>query len=256
MTKKKESVKSSCANRIQDEVQCFAQILPVRRGGVMPIKQRVLRKANDDVCYVCRAERGSGRLEFAVSNALLQEARQETLATAQAFFDHSPPKLKVCLKKLMAARCAVNDVRSRAVLRHDSCQNSFSGRPFLRSGGFSKNPRLRIKSLQPSHKKVLLPLPIEIDRGARQSSFCCDIVDGGSAVPELAKPLYGGNENLLRRIFGFLPYRRFHVSIMPRARHLCEIRPPRKPSQLEQQSRLIRRNRLFMLYRLQFVETS
>ncbi len=45
-----------------------------------PIKQRVLRKANDDVCYVCRADRGPARLEFAVSNALLHEASQESLA--------------------------------------------------------------------------------------------------------------------------------------------------------------------------------
>ena len=29
----------SCANRIQNEIHCFAQILPVRGGGVMPIKQ-------------------------------------------------------------------------------------------------------------------------------------------------------------------------------------------------------------------------
>ena len=127
---------------------------------MMPIKQRVLRKANDDVCYVCRADRGPARFEFAVSNALLHEAGQEFLATAQAFLDRSPPKLKVCLKEFVAACRPVDDVRSRAVLRHDSCENSFFGRPFLRSGSFGKNPRLRVKSLQPSHKKVLLPLPI------------------------------------------------------------------------------------------------
>ena len=62
-----------CANRIQNEIHCFAQILPVRGGGMTPIKQRVLRKANDDVRYVCRAERPA-RFEFAVSNALLHEA--------------------------------------------------------------------------------------------------------------------------------------------------------------------------------------
>ena len=49
-----------------------------------PIKQRVLRKANDDVCYVCRADRGPARLEFAVSNALLHEASQESLAPRHA----------------------------------------------------------------------------------------------------------------------------------------------------------------------------
>ncbi len=210
----------------------------------MPIKQRVLRKANDDVCYICRADRGPARFEFAVSNALLHEASQEFLATAQAFLDRSPPKLKVCLKEFVAACRPVDDVRSRAVLRHDSCENSFFGRPFLRSGGFGQ--------LQPSHKKVLLPLPIQVDRGARQSGFFGDIVDRGSAVPELAKPLYGRKENLLCRIFGFVPSRHFHASIMPRDCHLCEIRAPHKPSQLEKPPGLARRNRLFMPYRLPF----
>jgi hypothetical protein len=217
------------------------------------IKQGVLRKANDDVRYVCRADRGSARFEFAVSNTLLHEASQESLAIAQAFLDHSPTELKVCLKELMAACCAVDDVGSRAVLRHDSCENSFFGRPFLRSGGFSQNPRLRVKSLQPSHKKVLLPLPIEVDRGARQSGFFGDIVDRGSTVPELAKPLYGRNENLLCRVFGFFPSRHFHAPIMPRDSHLCEIRAPRKPSQLEKPFELSRRNRLFVPYRLLFL---
>jgi len=217
-----------------------------------PIKQRVLRKANDDVRYACRADRGPARFEFAVSNALLHEAGQESLAMAQAVLDHSPSELKVCLKELMAACCAVDDVGSRAVLRHDSCENSFFGRPFLRSGGFSKNPRLRVKSLQPSHKKVLLPLPIQVDGGARQSGFFGDIVDRGTAVPELAKPLYGRKENLLCRIFGFVPSRRFHASIMPRDCHLCEIRAPHKPSQLEKPPGLARLNRLFTSYRLPF----
>ena len=218
----------------------------------MPIKQRVLRKANDDVCYVCRADRGPARFEFAVSNALLHEASQEFLAMAQAFLDRSPPKLKVCLKEFVAACRPVDDVRSRAVLRHDSCENSFFGRPFLRSGGFSKNPRLRVKSLQPSHKKVLLPLPIEVDRGARQSSFCCDIVDRGSAVPELAKPLYGGKENLLCRIFGFFPSRRFHASIMPRVVIYVKSGLPTSLHRLKNRPGLARRNRLFMPYRLPF----
>jgi len=217
-----------------------------------PIKQRVLRKANDDVRYVCRADRGPARFEFAVSNALLHEAGQESLAMAQAFLDRSPPKLKVCLKEFVAAFRPVDDVRSRAVLRHDSCENSFFGRPFLRSGSFGKNPRLRVKSLQPSHKKVLLPLPIQVDRGARQSGFFGDIVDRGAAVTELAKPLYGSNENLLCRVFGLVPSRRFHASIMPRDCHLCEIRAPHKPSQLEKPPGLARLNRLFTSYRLPF----
>jgi hypothetical protein len=221
-----------------------------------PIKKRVLRKANDDVRYVCRADRRPARFEFAVSNALLHEAGQESLATAQAFLDHSPSELKVRLKELMAACCTVDDVGSRAVLRHDSCENSFFGRPFLRSGGFGQDPRLRVKSLQPSHKKVLLPLPIQVDRGARQSGFFGDIVDRRSAVPELAKPLHGGDENLLCRVFGFFPSRHFHAPIMPRDSHLSEIRAPGKPSGLEKPSGLARRNRLFVSYRLPFVGTS
>ena len=134
----------------------------------------------------------------------------------QAFLDHSAPELEVCLKKLMAARCAVDDVRGRAVLRHDRCENSFCGRPFLGSCGFSQVPGARVKSLQPSNKQVLLPLPIKIHRGARQSRLFRDIVDRGSAVPELAKPLDGCHENLLFRVFGFFPSKNFHPSIMPR----------------------------------------
>src|SRR5258706_10860729 len=151
----------SCANRIQNEIHCFAQILPVRGGGMTPIKQRVLRKANDNVRYVCRADRGPARFEFAVSNALLHEAGQESFATAQAFLDRSPPKLKVCLKEFVAACRPVDDVRSRAVLRHDSCENSFFGRPFLRSGGFSKNTKLRVKMLHAHHKKSFASLSQE-----------------------------------------------------------------------------------------------
>jgi hypothetical protein len=37
---------------------------------------------------------------------------------------------------------------------------------------------------------------------------------------------------------------------MPRDSHLCEIRAPHKPSQLEKPSGLARRNGLFMSYRL------
>jgi len=40
----------------------------------MPIKQRVLRKANDDARYVCSGARRSTQIEFAIPNALLQEA--------------------------------------------------------------------------------------------------------------------------------------------------------------------------------------
>jgi hypothetical protein len=215
-----------------------------------PIKQRVLRKANDDVRYVCRADRGPARFEFAVSNALLHEASQEFLAMAQAFLDHRLSELKVCLKELMPACGTVDDVGSRAVLRHDSCENSFFGRPVLRSGGFGQGPRLRVKSLQPRHKKVLLPLPIEVHRGARQSSFCCDIVDRGAAVPELAKPLYGRNQNSLCRVFGFFPSGHFHAPIMPRDSHLSEIRAPHKPHSLKNRLGVVRRNRLYVPYRL------
>src|SRR5205814_7852291 len=126
----------SCANRVQNEIQCFAQILPVRGGGVTPIKQRVMRKTNDDVCYDCRAERGPARFEFAVSNALFEEPSQEFLAMTQAFLDDAAPELEICLKELVSAGGAVDDVGGCAVLRHDSCENSVFGGPFLRSGGF------------------------------------------------------------------------------------------------------------------------
>ena len=46
----------------------------------MRIKQRVLRKANDDARYVCGAGRGSVQIEFAVPDALLQEASEGFLA--------------------------------------------------------------------------------------------------------------------------------------------------------------------------------
>src|SRR5258708_28367473 len=105
-----------------------------------PIKQRVLRKANDNVRYVCRADRGPARFEFAVSNALLHEAGQEAFAMAQAFLDHSPSELKVCLKELMAACCAVDDVGSRAVLAHYGCENSFFRPSFLPRGRFGHSP--------------------------------------------------------------------------------------------------------------------
>jgi hypothetical protein len=184
---------------------------------VTPIKQRVLREANDDVRYDCRAERGSARFEFAVSNALFEEPIQEFLAMMQAFLDDDAPELEICLKKLVSAGCAVDDVGGCAVLRYDSCENSLFGRPFLRSGGFSKVPSLQVKSLQAIDKEVLLPLPIQVDRGARQSGFFGDIVDRGSAVTEPAKSLYGRYENPLSGVFGFRGSVLFHASMMPRS---------------------------------------
>ena len=42
----------------------------------MPIEQRVLRKANDDVRYVCGAGRRSLQIELAILNALFQKVNQ------------------------------------------------------------------------------------------------------------------------------------------------------------------------------------
>ena len=53
---KASSMGVSCANRIENEIQCFVQALPVGKGCVTPIKQRALREADDDVRYV----RGAG----------------------------------------------------------------------------------------------------------------------------------------------------------------------------------------------------
>ncbi len=63
-----------CPNRVEDEIQRLAQTFPIRVRCVMPIKQRVLRKANDDARYVCSVARRSTQIEFAIPNALLQEA--------------------------------------------------------------------------------------------------------------------------------------------------------------------------------------
>src|SRR5260370_29794408 len=99
----------------------------------------------------------------------------------QAFLDHSPSELKVCLKELMAACCAVDDVGSRAVLRHDSCENSFFGRPFLRSGGFCQDPKLRGKTHQPHPKKLLPSLTIKVHPCARPTHLFWPLVACSSA---------------------------------------------------------------------------
>jgi hypothetical protein len=60
----------------------------------MPIKKRVLRKANDDVrCYVCGAARGSTQIEFAIPNAFLQKTSQqwETTEKRQETTKAEPP---------------------------------------------------------------------------------------------------------------------------------------------------------------------
>ena len=131
------------------------------------IKERVLRKATDDMGYLCGAGRGSPQLEVAGSNALFEEPSQEFLAMTQAFLDDDAPEMEICLKKLMSAGCAVDDVGGCTVLRHDRCVDSFCGRPILRGSGFSKVPRVCVESLEPSNKQVLLPPPIKVDRGAR-----------------------------------------------------------------------------------------
>jgi hypothetical protein len=181
----------------------------------MTIKQRVLRKADDDARDVCSAARRSAQIEFAIPNALLQEASHEFLPMTQTFLHDRTSKLEIRLKKLMAARSSMHDVGGYAVLRHDHCANSLCGWSSFRSGGFSKVPRAHVESLQPGNKQVLLPLPIKVDRSARYRCFLCDIVDRGSSVTELTKPLYRCFENLLSSILGFCPSVIFHTPMMP-----------------------------------------
>jgi hypothetical protein len=181
----------------------------------MTIKQRVLRKADDDARDVCSAARRSAQIEFAIPNALLQEASHEFLPMTQTFLHDRTAKLEIRLKKLMAARSSVHDVGGYAVLRHDHCANSFRGRPSFRSRGFSKVPRAHVESLQPGNKQVFLPLPIKVDRSAGYSRLLCNIVDRGSAVTELTKPLNRRSENLLSRVLGFCPSVIFHTPMMP-----------------------------------------
>ena len=133
----------------------------------------------------------------------------------QAFLHNGTAKLEIRLKKLMAARRSMHDVGGYAVLRQDHRANSFCGRTFLRSGGLSEVPRADVESLQPGDKQVLLPRPIEVDRGARYSCLFRDIVDRGSAITELAKPLYRRTENLFSRILGFRSSMLFHAPMMP-----------------------------------------
>lgn len=133
----------------------------------MPVEQRVLRKTNDDMRYVCDAGRRSPQIELAVLNALLQKISQYRLSVKCALFLEIVAKLEICLEDLRAACCTVYDVRACAVLRHDHRFNSVCGRPFLRSGCLSKTPRVFVESLQPGNKQVFLPLPIQINGGAR-----------------------------------------------------------------------------------------
>ena len=74
---------------------------------------------------------------------------QEFLAMTKALLHDRGAKRKVCLKKLIAAGRAVDDVGGRAVLRHDRVPDSFGGRPFLRSGGLGKVPGMYVESFQP-----------------------------------------------------------------------------------------------------------
>ncbi len=138
--------------------------------------------------------------ELAVSNALLQEASQKFLAMPQTFLDHGAAELEICLKKLMAACCAVDDVGGRAVLRHERCENSFCCRAFLRGGGFSKTPRVRVKLLQASNKQVLLPLPIEVDRGAGVASLIGVIVSHVIVLFDFIEEMHEKGEPLERAL--------------------------------------------------------
>ena len=140
------------------------------------------------------------QIEFAFFNALFQETGEDFLPGTKAFVHDGTTKPEIRFKNLMTARSPVDDVGACAVLSHDRPQDSFCGRPFLRRGRLSKVPSVRVESLEPSNKQVFLSLPIEVDSGARQSSFFCDIIDRGSAITEITEPPYGRPENFLSRV--------------------------------------------------------
>lgn len=131
------------SNRLWNKIHCFAQALPpIRKWCVSPVKQRVLRKADENVRYVGGAGGGSAKIEFAVPYALFQEASQQFLSLAQPLLHDGSAKAEIDFKKFMAARRAVDDVGGCA----DNCADSFCGRPFLRSGGFRKVPGVKLSA--------------------------------------------------------------------------------------------------------------
>jgi hypothetical protein len=46
--------------------------------------------------------------------------------------------------------------------------------------------RVFMKLLESGNKQVFLPLPIQVDRGTRQSRFFCDVADRGPTIPGAA----------------------------------------------------------------------
>ena len=109
---------------------------------MMAIQQRTLRKADDNVCNVCGTGGGAVQIEFAVPDTLLHETSDQSLSMLKAFLDYSAAKVEIGLKKLMAARRAVDDVGGCAVLRDDGGADSFGRRAFLCSSSLSKITRL------------------------------------------------------------------------------------------------------------------
>ena len=176
----------------------------------MSIKERVLRKADDDSRYIFRTGRRSLQIELGILNALLQKANQDFLPMPQALLHEAVAKLEICLKDLMATCRAVDNIGGRTVLRQDHCLDSLSSGSLSCSSILCKGLRVFMKLLETSNKQVFLPLPIQVDRGARQSGFFCDVADRGPAIPEIAEPLDRCYENSLSRVFGFRPSRLFH----------------------------------------------
>ena len=181
-----------------------------------PVKQPVLRKRNYDSCHIAWCRAGSTEFEFSLLNALLQELGENSFCVEYAFIHKLAAKFEVGLEHLMTTCRAMDNIGGRTVLRQDHSLDSLSSGSLSCSSLLCKGLRVCVKSLQSGNKQVFLPLPIQINRGACYSSFFCDIIDRGSAVPELAKPLYRRQENSLSRVFGFRPYTTCHTSIMPR----------------------------------------
>lgn len=175
-----------------------------------PIKQPVLRKRDYDFCHIAWCRAGSTEIEFSILNALLQEFGENSFCVAYAFIHRLAAKFEVGLEYLMATCRAMDNIGSRTVLRQDHFLDSL-GRGALRCGTLlSEGLRVCIKPLEASNKEVFLPLPIEVDRGARQSGFFCNVADRGPAIPEIAEPLNRGYKNSLSRVFGFRSSRLFH----------------------------------------------
>jgi hypothetical protein len=120
-------MESTHPDRIQDEIQRFAQVLSIGDWSMAPVKQPVLRKRNYDSCHIARLGAGSMEIEFSILNAFLQEAGQDSFGVEDAFLHKRAAKFEVGLEQLMATCRAMDNIGGRTVLRQDHCLDSLSG---------------------------------------------------------------------------------------------------------------------------------